>query len=530
MTFITSYKKLYCQEAKRNLFLTGIGILSLFIALPLYFLQQISTTEGNYGVRFQNISGDMIREKYNVLYNVTYGNYFLVAVTAFLAVLNGIVLFSYLSSRKKQDFYFGQPMSRGTLFRMYIILGISNIVIPSLINGVLVLLVAGLHSSLYLAFVTMLIQSTLVNCLLYLSVFALTVLAAVLTGKLIFSVLGTAVFLFYFPACFIVLDSMFHYRLYSLSIPLSNIYLFSPITIGMQLYRKISRSFWFIDNPELQVYHYETLLVVALGIIFIVALALAWMLYQKRRSEETGKSLVFKATKGVIKAFLVAFAAIGTSVLFVKNLGEVDKTYWLAGATIGTLAGIYLIDVMLEQSWRASFKKWKVQWIYVLVSLSVFSGILWQKESLRYHGFDDIPKNYTVEQAIKDKCVIEKNEKISNGKDVWDAFYDKVKNGEEAKVRIVHLTDWKGMFHYIDLVYKDNTITRYNSFSPYDKTVETMYLLKLTGKMSEQEKTKSYYVFSERKDMTFEQYRKSVKEDDYVLNFNYWCFLEAEEE
>ena len=55
----------------------------------------------------------------------------------------------------------------------------------------------------------------------------------------------------------------------------------------------------------------------------------------------------------------------------------------------------------------------------------------------QYARLEDLPKDYTVEQAISDGCIVTvDNRLVSNNLDVLDSYVDKTKNGEAAYIRV----------------------------------------------------------------------------------------------
>lgn len=80
-----------------------------------------------------------------------------------------------------------------------------------------------------------------------------------------------------------------------------------------------------------------------------------------------------------------------------------------------------------------------------------------------YNGFDDLPDDYTPEQAIEDGCFVVKDGTLLAGREAWESFLEQSGRGENAFLRVVQFID--GERHYDDLRYY-NGLYRLNSLDP----------------------------------------------------------------
>lgn len=522
MTLATSCKKLYIQEAKRNLFLPALSMFFVFVTFPFLFLIKISQVESEYGIRFGSMDGDMVNDRYAVLDEVTCMNELLFTVTVILAVINGMVIFSYLSSKKKQDFYFSQPITKSTLFFIHVLQGIMNIVIPFLVNGILVLIIAAVNSSVTSVFIQEVGKILCINFISYLSFYALTILAGVMTGKLMYHFLGTAVFLFYMPAVYYIVNVLFLENSGVLTGTLDKLLYASPVTLSLKVIHKIEEYIYadrrlFEDNYIQGLTTYIERDLLYLGVIFLIATGIAWFLYTRRNVEETGKVLAFKQSKAVIKGLLIVMATLGCPSLFVIFFDYSFKTI-IIGAVFGLIVGTILIDAMLEQSWTAFVRNWKTQWIYIVLSVGIFVFIMGEKDRLSYKGFDDIPKNYTLEQALQDGCVDGCDLSSEDSIKKLDSFCEKINNGKNAKLRIVQ--EYYEKLEYQDYVYKDGKLTKYSEYDLFGMEYEYPYIVKIQGEVVDSENAIAY-VMTDYKDMTLEQFVRAYNDSDYTFNYKY---------
>ena len=122
-----------------------------------------------------------------------------------------------------------------------------------------------------------------------------------------------------------------------------------------------------------------------------------------------------------------------------------------------------------------------------------------------YKGFENIPEEYTAEQAVKDGCLVIEVNSEDNGKakvsgsDVWYTFLTKSNNAVETTMRVAYFIDGKAT--YEDLYFADG---RYSVFSKndngvYKKSDYTMILL-----LEKEDGTDAFYVLTDSEKLTYE--------------------------
>ena len=74
--------------------------------------------------------------------------------------------------------------------------------------------------------------------------------------------------------------------------------------------------------------------------------------------------------------------------------------------------------------------------------------------SEQFVKLENLPKDYTIEQAVNDGCIVTENNKlVSNNLEVLDSFIEKTKNGERSFVRIY--IKYKEEITIIDLLFEN---------------------------------------------------------------------------
>lgn len=132
-----------------------------------------------------------------------------------------------------------------------------------------------------------------------------------------------------------------------------------------------------------------------------------------------------------------------------------------------------------------------------------------------YSGFSDIADNYTVNDAIADKCFVIETSNISGssskvtGAEYWQEFLDKSSKNENVFLRVVHFIG-SDYVAFSDLYYSDGNYYFYekNEFGIH-KTGPNKYLRKLEGTDGIPPKASCYYVLTDSLKLTFGDVRHS---------------------
>lgn len=523
MTSRTLFKNMFKTEFKRNIWLFGISLVVIFLFLPFRFMAEINSFQSDAGVTFSNACKHGVDRPAHVLEQITYYNSVLYVFIGLLAVLSGLFLFSYLFSKQKQDFYFSLPFRRKDLFLCNYTIGIMNFVCAYVINIVIVLIMAAANQCCTGAFLKGFFQCCFTNFLLYLCMYTVTILAVTLTGTFIFGVLGTAVLAFYFPVLTSVITLA--YDGYFSDIMEKIIYL-SPATpcIGAysEVYQTIYNHYGMIPDEFVFVpfnWKYIALMI----IIFVGLFALVNYTYVKRSAENAGKAITFPIFKNVVKGFLLVIFSISAAYILPEMLATDALSCRVIGFIIGIVFGLFILDAMLDLRWNACFKKGKKQLIYVVICTVIFIGMQMYDKSIRYKGFDNIPKNSSEQEYIVAGCVISNYERITVNKDVLDKFIEDAQNGKEGVVTIVRMDDYSEN-DLTNIEYKDGVYKIYRSYNRYKNDNEYKELLVLSGEDGDSV-PHTFYVLCENDKLEFEDLRKlyypsDADKDDWMYEDN----------
>jgi hypothetical protein len=126
--------------------------------------------------------------------------------------------------------------------------------------------------------------------------------------------------------------------------------------------------------------------------------------------------------------------------------------------------------------------------------------------------YNQLPKDYTIEEAKKDGCVVYEDLDITSGQTAWDEFIKDVEDGKNSIVRIAFyytlgdplqyskeyyskIKDDYPIFNIMELSYDGEKYTLLRTEEEKDYTDEYRYLVKYTGKPSSVSATYSEFTY-----------------------------------
>jgi len=505
MTSKILFKNMYRMESKRNRWILIVAILAMIFCLPFRFLQQIKEFEENYGMQFRKITRELLYVQTDILYRLTYRNSFLYVMITGLAMLNGIFLYRYLSSKKQIDFYFSQPMKRASLFWCSYLQGIVNMAIPLAISYVLVLLMAGANGCLSSKLVCIVIQMYIAAMVYYAIVFTTAVLATVLTGNLLFSVLGFGVLCGYFP----IMNGIYFIQYNRVNDIVGKIMYYvshlSPVTLFIKTMRYWNNGLYEFTDSSLHCLSFGWGVSVYTMLLFGLLILSARVLYEKRSAESAGKCIAFPKGKGIIKGFLIVAFSLGCSVMLAEFFLSKSLSYKLVGFIVSLFVGLYILDAMLELRWNACLKAPKRHLKYVVIATAAFLTFQVYGEIVRYKGFDRYDENYTQEDAKQDGVIVLQDGEIIANKDVLSQFIETSSDGIEGKITIMEC--YENDFYFINVEYKDGSYKLHDSYNEYGTGKTYKYLFYLKGIDKSANVKREFVVATDFKDLTFEDMR-----------------------
>ena len=375
-----SSKGLLCDSLRRNLWgfvLGGVGFfLSLLLPLLMTMQRALENRTQNLKEFPELVDYDWQRALEQVAALLGGGNFFVKTALVVMAIVCGVVMFAYLHSRQKVDFYHSLPISRTRLFVNNFLTGILLTLLPYLV--MLVIAVActfGMGFSA--AFDGAAVISALVSqMILFLTIYALSVLTTVICGNTVISLLLLAwVHLSPMLARFLFagLCEKF-YSTYYFAMSTENIQQTVRLSPLVEMYdiNGFSFNFLFTSRIGMEVPSAGGLLLAYL-VVAVLATALALWLFRIRRSERAGVALAFSRVKLPLKVYMCLFMGVAFGMVFGVIAG--DFWFWV-GLVIGTVLTHWIVEIVYAFDFHAIFGKP----LHLVVILAVlFAGMLCMK-------------------------------------------------------------------------------------------------------------------------------------------------------
>lgn len=122
-----------------------------------------------------------------------------------------------------------------------------------------------------------------------------------------------------------------------------------------------------------------------------------------------------------------------------------------------------------------------------------------------YTGFDNLPRNYTEEEAIEDGYLVFESIEMVGGEDVLKQFKQNVQKGKNAGIRIAKFYDDENAFivNYKDLFYLNGFFRCFDSDSTNLKDNKYEYMLELIGTLPNAAKSGKLTILTDDKLLSY---------------------------
>lgn len=427
MTSKNLFFKLQMEDLKRRIWIVALSVLVFFLFLTVVVAISLGNFDNNDYYTKERITMELSR-----LIGPQY--IFLCLITICGAVLCGLSSFFYLQSRKKVDLYHSIPVRRELLFAVSNLNSLLIYIIPYLINVVLCFLILRINGYMEMELFTAALSAVGINLLFYCLIYTLTVIAVMLTGNIIISCLGTAVFLSYGPAFMLIKEIYFQefFKTYAGTRPDSALYNFlSPIGSYLTIVNAKAYGGLQVSFPE----------ILKIILVTVILLLFALFLYKKRPSEAAGKAMAFSVSQPVIKFLLVIPAALGGGIIFRQMSADHSNGWFWFGLVFALLVSYGMIEIIYNFDIRSVFAHKS----HLLASGAVLAVIVcaFQFDVFRYDQY--IPeqnkiKTMSVSISGLDKRLdyLEKQEE--------DNRFEYIGDRDAYQLKYMKLTDFKAAY------------------------------------------------------------------------------------
>lgn len=396
MTSRISFSNLVRSEMKKLNWLLAVQALAFGLLMPFKLMLVLAvraSEKARYGYEW-NISGvfselagfDQVEQTFLILA---------------AGILCAMAVFSYLHSAVKLDFYHSLSIKREHLFAVKLVSSFMTFAIPYVICQGLNVLIGLAYKVMNAAIVTEMLVDTLLGILHFFGSYAGTVLAIMLTGKMVTTFFAVAALVGYVPV------------VYALTIAMQSLFMsnslmdFDNFSGAVMRYSSpwafclsggdgigISREGVTGDWPSL------AYLCQLAALIVILLLICVW-LYRKRRTEVAGSALAFRKSEGIIKVLLTVLAALAAAIVAHEMLMSL---FWELAFIV--LFGI-LACVIIEVIYRADIRQALSHKLHMVITIVLAAGIfLFVKyDTLGYNSY--VPeKNEIAAMSMKDNMLL----------------------------------------------------------------------------------------------------------------------------
>ena len=355
-----SSKGLLGNSMRRNLWalvLSGVGFfLSLLLpalmtmqnALEQRVLDLKEIPQAHVEINWQNAMN-------NAASMLGGGNLFVKIVFIVLAVVCGVAMFAYLHSRQKVDFYHSLPISRTRLFANNFLTGVVCTFSTYL---VMLAITVGCAYAMGCGEAVRWDEiggAILCNLIVFLLIYALTVLTTVVCGNTIITLLLLA-WVFFSPMLVRVLQFCLFDKFYD-TFTANAGQLVGAIRLTPVVQYFVLHGTHYIGEHVMGVLQPgESALGLLVGYLVAAAVvtALALFLFRIRKSDRAGTALAFTPTKLPIKVYM----CLSMGVAFGWVFGMIAGNFWFwPGLVIGTVLFHWIVEIIYAFDFRAIFAK-----------------------------------------------------------------------------------------------------------------------------------------------------------------------------
>lgn len=279
-------------------------------------------------------------------------------VTCAVALLCGISGYAYLHSRTQIDMYHSLPVSRTQLFWSKYLSGILQFFFPFGIHTLICAGIAASRDGFVVETVPYMLSYVVLQLVVFVLAYGATVIAVMLTGNIIVSILGAGVFISY-SAIISMLAYLLSERFFQTYVTFGNrlgawcderVWCFSPLSMLLKLF---ARPYNTTMEAAQAFYRYDTSYVWVLAAAAAVYSLAAYFVSLKRASEAAGKSIAFRAAEPVIKTMIVIPFSFFAALFFSTISPDDASDGWFL---FGLVFSFVILSVFMEIIFRLDIR------------------------------------------------------------------------------------------------------------------------------------------------------------------------------
>lgn len=364
MTSRISFSNLVRSEMKKMNWLLAVLSTILGLLMPfrvLLILAVRASEEAKYG------TGWNIPQIYGTLVGFDQIENTLVILAA--GILCAVTAFSYLHSSVKLDFYHSLPMKRERLFAVKLMSSTIVFVIPYVLCQGLNVVIGMCYGAANVTIAAEILVDTLMGILQFLCSYAGTLLAIMLTGKMVTTFFAVITLGAYVPLAYV------------LFMGLKTLFLYNSLTdfdhySSTVLYCSSPWAFCFYGQEAgknavkgMTGYWPGLANLCQMVAVIVILMMICVCLYRKRRTEAAGSALAFRKTEGVIKILLTVPASLVAAIVACDML---ESLVWELVFIV--LVGV-LACVIMEFIYRADIRQVLSHKFHMVITVVLAAGV-----------------------------------------------------------------------------------------------------------------------------------------------------------
>lgn len=417
MTSKSSFWKYSIWNFKKRLWTFVLCMTACFFIMPVALFVATGTLMQGYNA--EQLEKNYGWFRYRIVNDCIAGGGWYGIIVIAMAVFLALHAFAWINQQNKVDMYKSVPVKSSMRF-WYINL---NSLIIFLISFGGNLMLANIAASIRGIWSRIFFEASAVSFFmhlhLFLSSYFVVLIAQYLTGNVVLGFLGGTVLLGLEPLCCVLKEALmnvfFHTHIYRVIDESFGNGIISPVGAYVRMYKTISEK-WLGFANEANFGGTWIFIILMLVQILIYGTA-AYVLYQKRPAQTSGKAVIFARLKPVIKFVIMVVGSLCLAAFMAALNNKPAMWYGFFGAVCGLLILQVILQTIMEGDFRESIKgrfSFAAAFVVTLVIYFVFA--------LDITGYDTyLPKAERVESLA-----------FARGGDFVYNFMDEMGNYVEA--------------------------------------------------------------------------------------------------
>lgn len=405
-----SNRLLFKETLKRNIWTIVLWGIIFLLSILLPPILDISSYDGGlkelltYSPNLENIRYYFEASGLNVLIPLVG-----------MACIMGIKNFSYLHNRKQVDFYHSLPIKRGKLFLLNYVMGIIAVIpiyiIVTIITTIIVSLLGASSCISYMEVFKAIIWCTT----FYIVIYSIFVLATILTGNIVISLLLGVFFLVIQPL-WLFLREILISSFSGVNQVLFYVNEFTMPILEMFKRERFYPNYYNYVSTTLHQTKFNFWFTILFYIIFSVAIILiSYLVFLKRKSEKSGVSIAFDILKGPLKYIVIVTSSIYIGFLF--NFITISEWFWfIFGIILACILLHFVAEIIYEFDFKAIFKNWYSIFGCIIIAIIIVFGFkAYLNKAINYiPNIDKIKQVDIMLDTINSGLPLEDRELIEN--------------------------------------------------------------------------------------------------------------------